>query len=204
VSIDPQDLVDLGIVDQTELASIGSAADAYRTGVTVVDTTSSNRRVEVSGFDLAGLAVGSREDRVEVGDKLVLTGTTAADGTYTVESIFDTAHVVVVEAIPDSTGGTAEFRHPPGAGKVGFDSTGLTNTSASDVQNAISDLDGAISGGGVDDKTVKVSSDDTTPAFLEDKLQAGPAIDLVTANPAGNEKVEISVGFRRQFLLMGG
>jgi len=135
---------------------------------------------------------------------LVLAGTTGgADGTYTVATVVSATEIDVVEAIVDSTGGTAEFRHPPGASKVGFDSTGLVNTAAGDVQQAIEDLDAALVGGGTDDRRVKVSSDDTTPGFLEDKLAAGPAIDLVTLNPAGNEQVQVSVGYRRTFLLMG-
>jgi hypothetical protein len=204
MSIDPQDLVDLGILDQDELGSVGGSGDAYRTAVTVVDTTASTKRVEVSGFDVTGLAVGSREDRVEVGDKVVLTGTTAADGTYTIATVVDATHFDVVEAINDSTGGTADFRHPPGASKIGVDTTGLVNTAASDVQQAIEDLDGAISGGGTDDKRVKVSSNDTTPGFLEEKIAAGPGIDLEVLNEAANEQVQVKTGYRRHFLLMGG
>ena len=46
-------------------------------------------------------------------------------------------------------------------------------------------------GGGTDTKEVKVSSNDTTAAFLEDKLQAGTNITLNILNEGANEKVEI-------------
>ena len=59
-------------------------------------------------------------------------------------------------------------------------------------------------GAAADTKEVKVSSDDTTEGFLEAKIAEGLAIDLETLNPAGNEQLQISVGFRRSFLLMGG
>lgn len=205
MSIDPTDLVDVGIVDETELASIGDGSPAYRSGVSVTSTTSSTKRVVISGYDPTGVAVGSRETPAEVGDLIVLTGTTGgADGTYTIADVVSSTEVDVVEAIVDSTGGTAAFHHPPGARKVGVDTTGLVNTSASDVQQAIEDLDGAISGGGTDDKRVKVSSNDTTPGFLEDKIAGGPGIDTTTLNEAANEQVEVRAGYRQKFLLMGG
>jgi hypothetical protein len=47
-------------------------------------------------------------------------------------------------------------------------------------------------GAASDTKEVKVSVNDTTPAFLEDKLQAGTNITLTTLNEGGNEKVEIA------------
>lgn len=39
---------------------------------------------------------------------------------------------------------------------------------------------------------VRVSVDDTTPGFLEDKTAAGANITLTTLNPAGNEQLEIA------------
>jgi hypothetical protein len=46
-------------------------------------------------------------------------------------------------------------------------------------------------GGGVDDKKVKVSSDDTTPNFLDGKLAAGTGITLTTQSPGGDETLQI-------------
>lgn len=40
---------------------------------------------------------------------------------------------------------------------------------------------------------VKVSSDDTTPGYLDGKLVAGTAIDLTVGSPAGNETLTVSV-----------
>jgi hypothetical protein len=39
---------------------------------------------------------------------------------------------------------------------------------------------------------VSVSSDDTTPGFLEEKIAAGTGVSLSTLNPAGDEELEIS------------
>lgn len=39
---------------------------------------------------------------------------------------------------------------------------------------------------------IKVSSDDTTPGYLEDKLEAGPEIAITVVNNGGNEKIKIS------------
>jgi hypothetical protein len=47
-------------------------------------------------------------------------------------------------------------------------------------------------GGGADDKRVKVSTDDTTPDFLEGKLTAGAGITLTTLSPGGDESLQIS------------
>ncbi len=69
--------------------------------------------------------------------------------------------------------------------------------------NTYGTVDLLASAAGGDDKKVKVSSGDTTPGFLEAKVVAGNAIDTETLNPAGDEKLEISVGLRRSFLLMG-
>ena len=46
---------------------------------------------------------------------------------------------------------------------------------------------------GEDDKKVKVSTDDTTPGFLEDKIVGGTGLETTTLNPAGDEDVEIKI-----------
>lgn len=139
-----EDLRDADIVDAVELASPGTTT--YITGATVVSTTSGTKRIVFSGIDL----VHDVDEHAEPKDKVVLSGTTGgADGTYTIANIIDSVTIDVEEAIADSTGGTANFVHPPGASKIGFDPTGLTNTVSTNVQDAVSDLDGAISGGGL-------------------------------------------------------
>jgi hypothetical protein len=142
--ITKEDLEDLDIVDAEELASDGSSSFQIFSGVTTVSTTSSTKRVVLSGIDLL-----DRDDPLEAEDIVILSGTSGADGTYTVDDVVDSVTFDVNESIADSTGGTCEARHPPGAQKVGLDDTGLTNVTADNVQDAITDLDGAISAGGI-------------------------------------------------------
>lgn len=47
---------------------------------------------------------------------------------------------------------------------------------------------------GDSDEKVKVSSDDTTPGYLDGKLVGGTAITLTEQTPGGNETLEIKVG----------
>lgn len=140
------DIVDTEVVDQVELGSDGTV-DLF-TGVTVVSTTSGTKRVVVSGVNLINGAV---DERLEANDKVTLAGTSGGlgDGTFTVASIVDDTTFEVVEAIGTSTGGTATAKYPPGAKKVGLDPTGLTQTTSTNVQDAIKDIDGAIAGGGI-------------------------------------------------------
>jgi hypothetical protein len=53
-------------------------------------------------------------------------------------------------------------------------------------------IDAALGSTVSNDKTVRVSADDTTPGFLEDKIASSTNISLVTLNPAGNEQLQIS------------
>jgi len=138
------DFVDVEIVDQEELGSDGSLS--IFTGATVTSCTSSTKRVVCSGTLFIN---GDTDETLEPKDVVTIAGSTAADGTYTVDSIVSDTEFDVVEAISDSTGGTLSAVHPPGARKVGFDSTGLTHTTADNLQDAIEDLDGAISDGGI-------------------------------------------------------
>lgn len=139
------DISDLDFVDAPELESDGQSY--FITGVTVVSTTSATKRIVFSGTYI----INDPDQRIEPTDIVVLSGTSGADGTYTVASIIDDTTLAVVEAIADSVGGTANFRWPPGAHRVGFDPTGMTQTTAHNVQDALKDLDGAISGGGITD-----------------------------------------------------
>lgn len=134
------DIEDVEIIDAAELASDG--ATAYSTGVTVVSTTSSTKRVVFSGVDL----IYDKDQRAEAGDTLVLSGTSGGlgDGTYTIGSVVDSVTVDVVESLADSSGGSADFIHPSGALKVGIDPTSLVNSTATTVQEAFKDFDTAI------------------------------------------------------------
>ena len=52
---------------------------------------------------------------------------------------------------------------------------------------------GIAEGGGAGDiKDVKISSDDTTAGYLEDKVVAGTDIDITVLSPGGNETLEIT------------
>lgn len=85
--------------------------------------------------------------QLEPGDKIVIAGSSGADGTYTVESITDQQNFIVVEAINNSTGGTVEAFNPVGATRIGVDPTNLDWTSAEDLQTVLEELD--ISGTGI-------------------------------------------------------
>jgi len=140
-----EDLEDLDIVDAVELASDGTSE--IFSGVTVVSTTAATKQVAVSGIDLY-----RDPEQLESEDVITLAGTTGADGTYTVDSIIDSVTFSVSESIVDSTGGTCSAVHRSGSLRVGFDPTGLDNTTATNVQGALSDFDEAITagGGGID------------------------------------------------------
>lgn len=130
------DVSDPDFLDSEELGADGSTA--YKDSVVVVSTTASTKTVVISGWNLK-----DPDDPVEAGDALILTGDAA--GTYTVAIIESSTTLAVDESIIDSTGGTAEFRHPPGASRIGYDNTtsGLTS---GDVQGAIDEV--AVGGGG--------------------------------------------------------
>jgi hypothetical protein len=137
--VDREDVRDDDFVDAVELASDGTAS--YKTAP-VTSVVSGTITVNPSA-DYLGLVFG--DDPIEVGDIFVLTGATAGNGTYTVAAVTDNTQFTVVEAIVDSTGGSADFRHPAGALKVGVDPTSLSFTTESNLQAALEDL-GAGSG----------------------------------------------------------
>jgi len=137
-----EDLEDLDVVDAVELASDGTSA--IFTGATVVSTTAATKRVVLSGVDLY-----RDPEALEPGDLITLSGTTGADGNYTVDAIVDGVTFSVVESILDSTGGTCTAKHPPGALKVGFDPSGMSTITANNVQEALMELDAGGTGSGL-------------------------------------------------------
>lgn len=137
MSVSNSDFIDADLVDSSELASDGYIS--YKT-TAVVSTISSSKTVEVSpSNDIFGL-IFDADAPVAIGDRVRLVGTSAADGYYTVASIVDNNVFTVVENINDSTGGNAVFIYPPGASIVGFDPTGLSITTAKNVQDALKDI----------------------------------------------------------------
>jgi len=143
-----RDVTDIEIIDAVELASDGSSS--YKSGITVSQTISGTSRVIIAPTGplfLDGLVFG--DDPVEAGDKVVLAGTTAADGMYTVNSIIDNSILDVVESILDSIGGTAAFRHPAGSKRIGVDPTSISASSQTNLQGVLEDLDASISSGGI-------------------------------------------------------
>ena len=135
--ISREDVRDLHFIDAEELAS--PATTVIFTGATVVSTTSSTKRVVLSGIDI----IYDTEYQLEADDIVVLSGTSggSGDGTFTVAAVVDATTFDVNESIGDSTGGSCEARHPAGAAKVGADPTNLVFSSATDVQQVLEDLD---------------------------------------------------------------
>lgn len=110
-------------------------------------------------------------------DKVVISGTTGgADGVYTVESVTDAQNFIVVEAIPNSTGGTVTAYHPVAASRIGVDDSGFATASGSDLQALLADIDANLGGGGggvtpyvADGESASQSS--TTSGSLQQKLR---------------------------------
>jgi hypothetical protein len=149
-----EDVSDSDFIGARELISDG--ADVYLT--LPILTTSALGVVVLNITSFTNGIIRDRESPVEVGDILLIAGATpsGADGYYTVGTIDDSDQVTVIESMVASTGGSAEFVHPSGASRVGFDSTNLVNTSADNVQDAIDDIDFAVTGGGISANTHKI------------------------------------------------
>jgi hypothetical protein len=60
-------------------------------------------------------------------------------------------------------------------------------------------IDTALAGGVVDDKRVKVSVDDTTPGFLEEKVVQGDGVSISVLNPGANELLEVAASIETIF-----
>lgn len=87
-------------------------------------------------------AVGARWGtwQIDTGDFVVITGSSAADGTYTVDEIIDHQNFLVNESIPDSTGGLLTVYHPPASNNVGVNPTPLTFTNSSILQEVLEEM----------------------------------------------------------------
>jgi len=146
-----EDFRDDSIVDALELGSDGTTI--IFSGATVVSTASGSQLVILSGVDLF------RSEQLENGDIITLSGTSGADGNYTVNAVVDIDRFSVNEAILSSSGGLCTARYAAGAGKVGFDSTGLTTVTANNVQDAIAELDTASAGDDPDSLFNEINED---------------------------------------------
>lgn len=139
MTIRKEDIRDLDIIDSEELASDGYYV--YLSS-TLVSTTSSTSIVEINmPSDNEGILYG-RDNSVESGDRIYLTGTSggSADGYYIVDEVLTNLTLSVDGYIADSTDGYISFMHPVGAEFVGFDPTGLSNVSSHNIQGAIREL----------------------------------------------------------------
>jgi hypothetical protein len=131
--ISKSDIIDVEIVDRLELASSGSGY-IWKSNVVVLSTTNSNKRVVVSGY-----FTGDYDDPLAPGDVVIISGSSGGDGTYDVAVIVNSASFDVVQAIPNSTGGLATFKFPPGASQVGYNPAG-TSLTATNLQAAVTQL----------------------------------------------------------------
>jgi len=80
------------------------------------------------------------DNPIEYMDTIYLTGTSGADGYYSVNQILTDVILSTNENINTSTGGTIYFMHPSGASKIGIDPTGITGVTSNNLQDAIKEL----------------------------------------------------------------
>lgn len=140
MSLRTVDVVDQDFFDAYELASDGYLSYL---STTIISTTSGTKTIVINNpFDGIGILY-SKDHPTQIGDIVFLNGTSGglSDGYFTVASIIDDTSFTVVENIATTTGGNINFIYPSGASKIGFDSTGLTKTTANNLQLAIKDLD---------------------------------------------------------------
>lgn len=134
-----EDITDSDFVDSLELGSDGNVS--YFTLPLISISAGGVFTVDITGM-LRGI-INEPDGTIESGDRVFVSGATpgSADGYYTIEDLLTEATFDVVESTIAATGGTVLFLYAPGARKVGFDSDGLTNTAADNIQDAVSDLD---------------------------------------------------------------
>lgn len=108
---------------------------------TLISTDAVNKTISINmPADGEGILYG-RDHLVAKGDVAWLFNTSGADGYYIIDEILSDTIFTVQPPLASSTGGEIVFYYPVGAGTVGFDPTGLTNTHAHNVQDAIRELD---------------------------------------------------------------
>lgn len=143
-------LSDQELVGTAELLADG--VTAIFSDATVISTTTGTKVVALSGVDLF-----REPEELEALDTVVLSGTSPdVDGSYTVGEVLSAVSFSVVEAIGTSTGGTCTAVYPPGARKVGFNPTGLTNVTETNIQDAMEELDSAMAAGGLTENAHRI------------------------------------------------
>jgi hypothetical protein len=143
MSLSKSDFNDADLVDSLELLSDGYSV--YKT-IPIVGTTSGTKNIQISPTSSIFGLIFDADAPASPGDRVRLVGTSGADGYYTIGSIVDNDNFIVLENISSSTGGNASFIYPPGAKSVGFDPSGLSITTAKNVQDAIRDVANNASG----------------------------------------------------------
>lgn len=131
-----EDIEDSDLLSRAELLSDGTLSAEYLSA-SCVSTSNALQQVTVSGVDLLLL----RDTPLEDGDKVVLAGSTAADGTYTINAVMSAFIFSVYETIPDSTGGTLSFRYPAGASQIGLDASSLVMNVDPNLQAFVNAVD---------------------------------------------------------------
>lgn len=138
MTISKADISDLDIFDAYELSSDGT--EVYRTNVSVISITASSKTIIVSD------GLNSYDSPSESGDFVVISGTTSSNGKYTINQVINDTTFTINESIISSGNiGTATFIYPAGSKKIGFDKTGLSYITSSNVEGALKELDSAIS-----------------------------------------------------------
>jgi hypothetical protein len=142
--ISKADISDADIVDSYELKSDGYSSNSIYFTTTVVSTAAGTKTIIVnSASDGTGLLY-SHDHPLQAGDIAWLSGTSAADGYYTVASIINDTTFTVNENIASSSGGSVQFRYSSGGSKVGINSANLTYSKSNNVQAVLNDLDGYV------------------------------------------------------------
>lgn len=137
------DVSDADFVDAYELGSDGY--HVFLTG-SIISTVSGTKIVTID----SSFALNTYDNPLASGDRFRLINSSGADGYYIVDQVLTTNTFTVLESINNSTGGDGYFMYTSGAFNVGFDRQRYpaVNVVHDNVQQAIEDLDLAISSGG--------------------------------------------------------
>jgi len=141
------DILDTEIFDAQELSSDGYSS--YLT-LPLVSIFSGVFTVDPSSILAGGLTIDP-EFPVESGDRVYVEGTTpgSVDGYYTIFEILSDTTFDIEESVANSTGGNISFFYPSGASRIGVNTDNFTQISSNNVQDALEELDAAVTAGGV-------------------------------------------------------